>query len=127
MFKRIAETMHFVPDRLAATKWYSNLFGVEITFLKNPEHFFIKVGDQEVWFSQADSKVPSGAAGHVAYWQVDDFDAMLERATQLGAKLYRGPLDRQNESYMCQVKDPYGNLMGLISPKKQAQEEMSGE
>jgi uncharacterized protein len=42
--------------------------------LKNPEHFFIRVGNQEVWFHQSDYKVPSGAAGHVAYWQVADFD-----------------------------------------------------
>ncbi len=123
MFKRVAEIMYFVPDQLAATKWYSDLFGIEITFLENPDYFFIQVGDQEVWFSQADSKVPSGAAGHVAYWQVDDFDAVLDRATELGAKLYRGPLNREDGSYMCQIKDPYGNLMGLIGPKKRIPEE----
>ncbi|MBW4538233.1 MAG: VOC family protein [Myxacorys chilensis ATA2-1-KO14] len=121
MFKHVSEIMYFVSDRRAAAEWYSNLFGIEITFLENPEHFFIRVGNQEVWFHQADSKVPSGTAGHVAYWQVDDFDAVLERVTQLGAKLYRGPLDRQDGSYMCQVKDPYGNLIGFIGSRSRAE------
>jgi uncharacterized protein len=123
MFKHISEIMYFVCDRHAAAEWYSKLFGIKITWLENPEHFFIRVGDQEVWFHQSDSKVPSGAAGHVAYWQVVDFDAVLERATQLGAKLYRGPLDRQDGSYMCQVQDPDGNLIGLIGPRRRVKEE----
>jgi uncharacterized protein len=123
MFKGVSEVMYFVSDRRAAAEWYSNLFGIEITWLENPEHFFIQVGNQDVWFHQSDSKVPSGAAGHVAYWQVADFDTVLERATQLGAKLYRGPLDRQDGSYMCQVKDPDGNLIGIIGPRQRRQEE----
>lgn len=121
MFKQVAEIMYFVPDRLAAAKWYSKLFNTEITFLADPEHFFIQVGTQEVWFSQADSKVPSGAVGQVAYWQVEDFDAVLERATQLGAKLYRGPLNRQNGTYMCQVQDPYQNLLGFFGSSRRLQ------
>ncbi|KAI9129733.1 glyoxalase/bleomycin resistance/dioxygenase family protein (plasmid) [Acaryochloris sp. CCMEE 5410] len=109
--------MYFVSDRHAAAEWYSCLFDIEITWLENLEHFFIRVGDQEVWFHQSDSKVPSGAAGHVTYWQVTDFDVVLERAIHLGAKLYRGPLDRQDGNYMCQVMDPDGNLIGLIGPR----------
>jgi predicted enzyme related to lactoylglutathione lyase len=122
MFKHVAEIMYFVADRRAAAEWYSNLFGIEITYLENPEHFFIQVGEQEVWFHQSDSKVPSGAAGHVAYGRVTDFDRVLERAILLGAQLYRGPLDRQDGTYMCQVKDLDGNLIGLIGPRDSAKE-----
>jgi predicted enzyme related to lactoylglutathione lyase len=85
MFKSVSEVMYFVSDRRAAAAWYSNLFGIKITWLENPEHFSIRVGNQDVWFHQSDSKVPSGAAGQVAYWQVADFDAAIDRATQLGA------------------------------------------
>lgn len=48
MFSHIAEIMYFVPDRRAATEWYSSLFRIEITVLDNPEHFFIQVGSQEI-------------------------------------------------------------------------------
>jgi predicted enzyme related to lactoylglutathione lyase len=117
MFKYVSEVMYFVADRRAAAAWYSNLFDTEITWLEDPEHFFIRIGNQDVWFHDSDSKVPSGAAGHVAYWQVTDFDAVLERATKLGAQLYRGPLDRQDGTYMCQVKDLDGNLIGFIGSR----------
>ena len=118
MFKRIAEVMYFVPNRYEAARWYSSLFENEIFFLENPDHFFIRVGNQEVWFHQADHKVPSGAAGCVAYWQVGDFDEAVERAVRLGAEMYRGPLDREDGTFMCQVKDPFGNLVGLVGPKR---------
>ncbi|MGB7415416.1 MAG: VOC family protein [Thermosynechococcaceae cyanobacterium] len=118
LFQNIAEVIYFVSDRRAAAEWYSSLLGVEITELEDANHFFIRAGDQDIWFHQADRKVPSGAAGHVAYWQVTDFDAVLDRATRLGATLYRGPLDRQDGSYMCQVKDPDGNLIGFIGPRQ---------
>lgn len=116
LFECVAEVMYFVSDRYAAAAWYSCLFDIEVTWLEKLEHFFIKVGNHEVCFHQSDSKVPSGAAGHVAYWQVADFGVVLERALNLGAKLYRGPLDRQDGKYMCQVMDPDGNLIGLIGP-----------
>ncbi|MBD2189968.1 glyoxalase [Pseudanabaena sp. FACHB-723] len=117
MFKYIAEVMYFVSDRRVAAAWYSKLFDTEITCLEDPEHFFIRIGNQDVWFHDADIKVPSGAAGHVAYWQVTDFDAVLELAIKLGAQLYRGPLDREDGTYMCQVKDLDGNLIGFIGPR----------
>jgi uncharacterized protein len=113
----VVEVMYFVPDRRGAAEWYSKLFDVEITYLDNPEYFFIQVGSQQIWFHQEDAKVSSGAAGHIAYWQVDRLAPILEAARKLGASLYRGPLDRQDGSYMCQVKDPYGNLIGFIGAK----------
>jgi predicted enzyme related to lactoylglutathione lyase len=117
MFQCVAEIMIFVRDCHAAAEWYAKLFGIEVTYLENPDYFFIKVGSQEVWFHQADSKVPSGAAGQVPYWQVTNFDAALNHATQLGAQLYRGPLDREDGTFMCQVKDLDGNLIGFFGPR----------
>ena len=37
----------------------------------------------------------------------------VERFLCLGATLYRGPIAIENELFMCQVKDPFGNLIGL--------------
>jgi hypothetical protein len=35
---------------------------------------------------------------------------------EMGALLYRGPLDRRDGEFMCQMKDPFGNLFGLVGP-----------
>jgi predicted enzyme related to lactoylglutathione lyase len=117
MFKGIVELMYFVPDRHQAAEWYARLFEAEITYLESmPEAFFIQAGPHEIWFHTADAKVAAGTAGQVAYWEVADFDAALTRAQALGGELYRGPLYRPDELYMCQVKDPFGNLIGLVGP-----------
>jgi predicted enzyme related to lactoylglutathione lyase len=116
MFQGVVEVMYFVPDRQAAANWYAQLLDLPITCLDEPEHYFIRSGAQDIWFSIADSKVPSGAAGHVAYWRVQDFAAATARSEEMGALLYRGPLDRGDGEFMCQMKDPFGNLFGLVGP-----------
>jgi uncharacterized protein len=117
MFKGVVEIMYFVPNRREAANWYAHLLGTTITYLDIRDYFFIRVGLQEIWFHEADNKMPAGAAGQVAYWQVEIFDTALEKAKHLGAELYRGPLKRIDGQYMCQVRDPFGNLFGLIGPK----------
>jgi predicted enzyme related to lactoylglutathione lyase len=88
-----------------------------ITYLKDPEYFFIRVGHQDIWFHVADDKMASGTAGKVVYWHVTDFDAARVRAESLGATLYRGPLGCGDGEFMCQMKDPFGNLFGMVGPK----------
>jgi hypothetical protein len=54
MFNYVAEILYFVKDRRAAAEWCSKLFGIEITWLDDREHFLIRVGSQEVWFPSGD-------------------------------------------------------------------------
>jgi predicted enzyme related to lactoylglutathione lyase len=116
-FSAIVELMFFVPDRRKAAEWYSRLFDTPITQMEEPEYYFICVGGIGVWFSQEDEKVASGTAGEVAYWRVESFAEALGRAEALGAALYRGPLLREEDGLtMCQVRDPFGNLIGLVGP-----------
>jgi|SRR5579871_2551104 len=117
MFLEIMELMYFVQDRAEAARWYAALTGQPILTLENPEHFFVRVGNHDIWFHTADSKMSAGTAGQVAYWRVVDFDAMLAHATQLGATLYRGPLDRGDGLWMCQMQDPFSNLFGFIGSR----------
>ena len=118
MFNDFIEVMYFVPDRRAATEWYARLFDVGI-FQEGdvPEHYYLQVGPVQVWFSAADEKVGAGTAGHIAYWRVDDFDAARLRAESLGGVVYRGPLYRSEDGLtMCQIRDPFGNLIGFVGP-----------
>jgi predicted enzyme related to lactoylglutathione lyase len=67
-------------------------------------------------FVPADEKVAAGAAGSVVYWQVAHFDAALAHALNQGATLYRGPMPIEAGQAMCQVRDPWGNCVGLRGP-----------
>lgn len=62
----------------------------------------------------------SGPFGSVVYWAVDDFNAALAHVEKLGATLYRGPLAIQDGLAMCQVRDPWGNCIGLRGPRPAA-------
>ena len=64
MFLEIMELMYFVPDRHEAARWYAALTQQPILTLEDPEHFFIRVGNQDIWFLTADSKMPAGTAGY---------------------------------------------------------------
>lgn len=61
----------------------------------------------------ADEKVSAGKNGTVVYWAVDHLTNSLEHFYSLGAKLYRGPMNIEDGLSMCQVEDPFGNLIGL--------------
>ena len=58
-------------------------------------------------------KVSSGRCGTVLYWQVADLDAAANELIDLGARLYRGPMLVEDGLGMCQLEDPFGNLIGL--------------
>ncbi|PJE57248.1 VOC family protein [Marinomonas sp. BSi20584] len=69
---------------------------------------------------RSDEKVPSGKAGTVLYWSVTDLVEAIEHFRALGSEVYRGPMQIENGLGMCQVTDPFGNLIGLRGPFNKA-------
>ena len=119
MLQGIHEILYFVPDRRAAAEWFSRFLDCPITTLDDSGRFFIRAGELEIWFNQADAKTPAGLGGHVAFWRVADLDEALLRAQKLGAVLYWGPLDRLDGTFMAQVLAPFGSVIGLLGPSRQ--------
>jgi len=74
---------------------------------------YIDVDGFMVEIVAADDKVAAGAAGSVVYWTTADFDATLAHLLACGATLYRGPGEIERGQRMCQVRDPWGNCIGL--------------
>jgi len=60
-----------------------------------------------------DGKVSAGKKGTVLYWAVENLKASIIHLESLVASLYRGPLSIENGHSMCQLEDPFGNLIGL--------------
>ena len=110
----ISAVLVYVPDPKEGLKWYQEAFP-DAKSVKLPEFDFeyLDVEGVNLEIVKADVKVASGAAGSVVYWYTDDFAARLRYLTSLGATLYRGPMDIENGLRMCQVKDPWGNCIGI--------------
>ena len=104
-----------VPDVAEALSWYERaLPGAVRRSLDLPIAFdYLDVGGIMLEIVPADAKVGSAAAGSVVYWNSPDFEASLTRLLCCGATLYRGPLAVEDGRRMCQVRDPWGNCIGL--------------
>lgn len=106
-----------VADMDEGLSWYRNAFPDAALEVSYPSGFaFLKIGATQPEIVPADEKVGSGAAGSVVYWWVNDFEKALTGLKAAGAVLYRGPLKIDDELWMCQLRDPWGNCIGIRGP-----------
>lgn len=109
--------MVHVADVAQGLAWYEQAFASARRAVAPGSGFeFLRVGDVQLELVPADEKVASGTAGSVVYWQVADLDEALLHFRALGATLYRGPMQIEPGLGMCQVRDPWGNCIGLRGP-----------
>lgn len=103
-----------VPDVAKGLEWYKKAFP-EAVPVHHPSCDFtvLDLNGFSLEIVQADKKVGAGKCGTVIYWSVGNLSAALTRFEELGAHLYRGPMEIEGGLSMCQVEDPFGNLIGL--------------
>ena len=114
--KTICAVMIHASDVDAALDWYSRAFPAarrKVIASHDKEFECLELDGIQIEIVPADEKVASGAAGSVVYWAVDDFETELKHFQSIGAKLYRGPGEIEDGMRMCQVRDPWGNCIGL--------------
>lgn len=114
----VSAVLVHVSDVTAGLSWYRRAFPHAVPETSQPSGFeFLDIGGTQLEIVPADEKVPSGAAGSVVYWRVEDFDQSLAHLEAVGAVLYRGPLKIDQDLWMCQVRDPWGNCIGIRGPR----------
>ncbi|WP_418318307.1 VOC family protein [Piscinibacter sakaiensis] len=113
----VAAVLIHVADVGKALDWYARAFPTAVrTIAPGTDFVFLQVGPVRLELVPADEKVGSGAAGTVVYWQVEKLEQALRHFCSLGATLYRGPMLIEAGQGMCQVRDPWGNCIGLRGP-----------
>ncbi|MGF6823650.1 putative enzyme related to lactoylglutathione lyase [Microbacterium sp. ZKA21] len=113
----VAAVLVHVSDVDAGRAWYQQAFPEAKAMTSQPSGFpYFQIGQTQLEIVYADEKVATGAAGSVVYWNVEDFAQALSYFESLGAELYRGPMKIDDELWMCQVRDPWGNCIGLRGP-----------
>ena len=111
----IAVLVH-VPDVQSGLDWYQLAFPTATrSYLPESNFEFLDVGGIQLEIVPSDEKVAAGACGSVVYWAVPNLEMALLHLQSIGAKLYRGPLKIEAGQSMCQVRDPWGNCIGLRS------------
>lgn len=113
----IAAVMVHVGDVEQGLAWYTEAFPSAVrSVVPESDFVYLRIGDVQLEIVAADEKVSSGSAGSVVYWRVVELSGDLRRLLDLGATLYRGPLQIEAGQGMCQVRDPWGNCIGLRGP-----------
>lgn len=113
----IAAVLVHVADVQAGLDWYQLAFPAAArVLLEASDQEMLQIGSVGLEIVRADEKCASGSAGSVVYWWVDDLRAALVHLNALGAALYRGPMAIEDGLGMCQVRDPWGNCIGLRGP-----------
>ena len=113
LLKPVAILIH-APDVKLGLEWYKSAFPrAEADYLADSDFTVLNIDGFSIEIVQADSKVDSGKCGTVLYWSVESLEDAILHFETLGAKLYRGPMKIENGLSMCQLEDPFGNLIGL--------------
>ena len=107
--------MVHVADVQAGLAWYQRAFPLA-TCVREEEFELLLVDGVQLEVVLSDEKVGSGSAGSVIYWRAGDLNTALSHMRAIGAQLYRGPMKIEQGLGMCQVKDPWGNCIGLRGP-----------
>lgn len=111
--KPVSVLIH-VPDVDQGLDWYKKAFpNAKERYLEAFNMRLLDISGFMIEIVKADAKVGSGKAGSVLYWAVSSVNDALEHFESLGAKLYRGPIAIEEGLRMCQIEDPFGNLIGL--------------
>lgn len=121
-----AQPLLYVHDVVASSRWYSTLLGA--TSGHGGDHYErVMCGDDFVlqlhrWDEDHHHGTPGDPTrpvgnGVIAWFAVDDFEAAVEHATQLGATVMTAPHRNPNANQMeIWLRDPEGYVVVVAGP-----------
>jgi predicted enzyme related to lactoylglutathione lyase len=112
---RVDHIRLFVSDLEMSKAWYTKALGI-VPSIDVEGYAEFHFAGNAIAVSPADAKSPVSTGGEVAYWRVAKIDFAVGYFLSHGAKLYRGPLKIGNDEAICQIQDPFGNILGMIGP-----------
>lgn len=106
-------TIYKVNDIQKATEWYSKAFETQPYF---NETFYVgfNIKGYELGLQPEENPTLDKAESVVAYWGVENIQDNYDRLIELGATEHEKPQNVGGEIVTASVKDPFGNIIGLI-------------
>ncbi len=112
-FLGLRTAVYYVPDMDRAKAWYRSVLGID-PYFDQPFYVGFNVGGFELGLHPAGAEQPEGSAGAVPYWGVERMTVAWPRLLGLGATAVNAPQDVGDGIQVATVKDPFGNLLGII-------------
>lgn len=106
-------TIYKVGDIDKAKKWYSNVFNTEPTF-DQPFYVGFNIGGYELGLQPEETPASDKLESVVTYRGVEDIQEVYNDFLKSGAMENEKPYNVGGELMTATVKDPWGNVIGLI-------------
>jgi len=106
-----------VSDLNKAKEWYARAFETEPYF---DEQFYVgfNIGGYELGIMPEEKPTTDKVESSVAYWGVEDINEAYQHFINLDATTDQEPTNVGGETMVASVRDPWGNIIGLIyNPK----------
>lgn len=113
MFLGLRTAIYHVDDIDKGKQWYSEVFGIQ-PYFDEPFYVGFDVAGYELGLHPSAGPGNEKADGAVAYWGVPDCAAAFARITQMGATVHEPVQDVGGGIKVATVKDPFGNVIGII-------------
>ena len=115
MFLGLRTVIYHVNDLEKARAWYARAAGVD-PYFDHSCYVGFNVGGYELGLDpDVSDKAGAGDSGNaVAYWGVENLESSLARLLEIGATLHTNVQDVGEGILMATVRDPFGNILGLI-------------
>lgn len=111
-FLGLRTCIYRVPDMAAASEWYSNALGIK-PYFNEPFYVGFNVGGFELGLHPQMGAV-AGGENVETYWGVEDIQAAYSRLLAAGAAEHEKPNNVGGEIWVAMLKDPWGNIIGII-------------
>jgi predicted enzyme related to lactoylglutathione lyase len=111
MLLGLRTAVYHVDDIEKGRDWYSSVLGFA-PYFEEPFYVGFNVGGYELGLQprEGDSAQPSGNA----YWGVTSCETEFQRLIELGATPHEPVQDVGGGIKVATVKDPFGNVFGII-------------
>ena len=112
-FLGLRTTIYKVGDLDRAKEWYAEAFCVE-PYFDQSSYVGFSVKGYELGLMPDDGTPADKTDNVLSYWGVENVGEETERLISLGATEHEKPVNVGGEIMVASVRDPWGNVIGLI-------------
>lgn len=105
-------TIYKVADIAKAKKWYEKVFETK-PYFDEPFYVGFNIAGYELGL-QPEEVADKKSDNVLSYWGVENVEAEYKRFLAEGAKEHEAPQNVGGDIVVAAVKDPWGNVIGLI-------------
>ena len=112
-FLGLRTTIYHVEDIQEAKQWYAKVLGVQ-PYFDEPFYVGFSIGGYELGLQPEGSPTNQKPTSVVSYWGVEDIASTYQQLIKDGATEHEAPTEVGGDIQVASVKDPWGNLFGII-------------